>query len=71
MEIIINNRFKVLKPSRGMVLTQAEIDNEEERTLASEICMPLDSDVLAWTEWTEDQKREWEAKYKEQDDDIV
>ena len=63
--------FKILKPSEGMVLTQVEIDDEEERTMATEICMPLDGDVLAWTEWTVDKKQEWEAKYNEQDNDII
>ena len=56
------------KASKGMWLTQATLESEESRTFATEACGFGNLDEL-FTEWTDDQKTEWESQHKLQDYD--
>lgn len=62
MEIIIKPKFKVLKPRSGYLITQAVV-SDEDRIFVSEICIPLNANESAWTEWTESQVDKWQEDH--------
>lgn len=68
MEITISNKFKVLTPARGKVITQASVSDETERIISHQICIPLNSDEAAWIEWTETQAEAWRRKYQPEEE---
>ena len=59
METVIKKKYKQITPSDGNVLTQANIENESERTFCTTACIPLTMNESTWTEWTESQVKQW------------
>lgn len=54
---------KKLTPEEGMWLTQAELSDENVRTFSPFAYLPKESDKYIFTEWTEEQKQEWEREH--------
>lgn len=50
----------------GYWLTQASLDNEDNRTFARRVCGFGDLDNL-FTEWSDEQKAEWEAEHPQEE----
>ena len=63
METVVKKKYKQITPSDGMVLTQADIEDESERTFCTTACIPLTMNESAWTEWTELMKQRWEREH--------
>lgn len=63
MRVEIKKRFKQLFAEKGMFLTQADIEDESERSFCAIACIPLTMSESAWTEWTEAQMEQWQEEH--------
>lgn len=63
MRTVIKKKYKQITPSDGMVLTQANIENEDERAFCTIACIPLTMDESTWTEWTQAQVEQWQQEH--------
>lgn len=71
MKTTTNAKFKILTPSKGKILTQKNVEDENERVLTHQICIPLDKDQSEWVEWTEAQAETWEREHLQQEDEEI
>lgn len=71
MKTTTNAKFKILTPSKGKVITQKNVEDEAERILTHQICIPLDKPTSEWVEWTEEQAEEWERQYMQTEEEEI
>ncbi len=60
--------MKELIASEGKWLTQANLENEEERIFARRLYPAVSLTEADFTEWTDAQKAEWEEEHKPEED---
>ena len=54
--------FKVLTPNNGYFITESSVNSESDRGFYKSISMPIDADESIYTEWTVEQKNEWDMR---------
>ncbi len=69
MRVELKKRFKKLFAEKRMFLTQADIEDESERTFCTIACIPLTMSESAWTEWTQAQVEQWQEEHPIEEDE--
>ena len=59
-------QYVAITADEGKYITQASLAEGEERIFASRICTP---DASVWTEWTQEQKDEWNMAHQIEDNE--
>lgn len=57
-------QYVALTADEGKYITQANLEEGDERIFASRICT---TDASAWTEWTQEQRDEWDMEHPVED----